>query len=240
MMIFDAIREKIKAGKKQIALLVDPDKFSQEQLDALTQNEKHIDLIFVGGSFTFKHIGDVIARLKENVTIPVILFPGDVTQLSANADALLMLSLISGRNPEYLIGNHVLAAPRIMEYGLEPIPTGYIVLNGGKKTAVSYISNTNPIPSEQHDIIVATALAGKYLGLKMIYLETGSGATHTASPDLVKKVKSTVDLPLIVGGGIKTTEQVKALFDAGADIAVIGTLFESNPYALKEFIEGMQ
>ncbi|MFC0877089.1 geranylgeranylglyceryl/heptaprenylglyceryl phosphate synthase [Saccharicrinis sp. FJH2] len=238
-MIFELINDKIKAGKKQVAVLVDPDKFSGEQLNALQCHEKRIDLIFVGGSFTFKHIGDVIARIKEMVSIPVILFPGDVTQLSANADAMLMLSLISGRNPEYLIGNHVLAAPRIMEYGLEPIPTGYIVLNGGKKTAVSYISNTNPIPSEQHDIIVATALAGKYLGLKMIYLETGSGATHTASPELVKKVKSTVDLPLIVGGGIKTADQLKSLFNAGADIAVIGTLFENNPDALQDILNGI-
>ncbi|MFB6343875.1 geranylgeranylglyceryl/heptaprenylglyceryl phosphate synthase [Saccharicrinis sp. FJH62] len=236
-MIFELINDKIKAGKKQVAVLVDPDKFSGEQLNALQCHEKRIDLIFVGGSFTFKHIGDVIARIKEMVSIPVILFPGDVTQLSANADAMLMLSLISGRNPEYLIGNHVLAAPRIMEYGLEPIPTGYIVLNGGKKTAVSYISNTNPIPSEQHDIIVATALAGKYLGLKMIYLETGSGATHTASPELVKKVKSTVDLPLIVGGGIKTADQLTSLFNAGADIAVIGTLFENNPDALQNILD---
>ncbi|MFB6317979.1 geranylgeranylglyceryl/heptaprenylglyceryl phosphate synthase [Saccharicrinis sp. FJH54] len=239
MMIFDEINKKIATGKKQIALLIDPDKFSSGQLEAVHRHEKHIDLILVGGSFTFKHIGDVIARIKEKVSIPVILFPGDVTQLSANADALLMLSLISGRNPEYLIGNHVLAAPRIMEYGLEPIPTGYIVLNGGKKTAVSYISNTNPVPSEQHDIIVATALAGKYLGLKMIYLETGSGATHPASPELVRKVKSTVHLPLIVGGGIKTAEQLKSLFNAGADIAVIGTLFENNPEVLQDIIEGI-
>lgn len=235
-MIFKTIQEKIAAGEKQVALLIDPDKFSEAQLVNLKVFESKIDMLFVGGSFTFKHIGDVIATIKKNVSIPVVLFPGDVTQLSANADALLMLSLISGRNPEYLIGNHVLAAPRIMEYGLEPIPTGYIILNGGKKTAVSYISNTDPIPSEQHDIVVATALAGKYLGLKMIYLETGSGAPHTASPDLVKKVKSKVDLPLIVGGGIKNATQLNDLFDAGADIGVIGTLFETNPKALEDIL----
>lgn len=232
MKVFKHIISSIEAGKKLVALLIDPDKFSSDQLLALVRHEANIDLIFVGGSFTFKHIGDVINAIKKQVRIPVVLFPGDVTQLSANADALLMLSLISGRNPEYLIGNHVLAAPRIMEYGLEPIPTGYIVLNGGKKTAVSYISNTSPIPSEQHDIVIATALAGKYLGLKMIYLETGSGAMHTASPELVRKVKHTIDLPLIVGGGIKSAEQARNLFDAGADIAVIGTLFETNPDAI--------
>ena len=236
MKVFDSILQKINAGNKLIALLIDPDKFSNKQVEALKINEALIDIVLVGGSFTFKHIGKVIAGIKEVISIPVILFPGDVTQLTDEADAMLMLSLISGRNPEYLIGNHVLAAPRILEYNLETIPTGYIVINGGKKTAVSYISNTDPIPSEQEDIIVATALAGKYLGHKLIYLETGSGASHTAPAGLIKKVKETVQLPLIVGGGIRSVEQASEVLNAGADIIVIGTLFETNPDAVREII----
>ena len=240
MKIFNSITAKINEGKKIIALLIDPDKCSKAQLEVLKENSGLIDLILVGGSFTFKHIGDVIDEIKSVVDIPILLFPGDVTQLSDKADALLMLSLISGRNPEYLIGNHVLAAPRIYEYGLETIPTGYIVINGGKETAVSYISNTSPIPTDQHDIVVATALAGKYLGLKMIYLEAGSGAHNSASTDLIKKVKKTVDLPLIVGGGIRSKQQALDVFNAGADVIVIGTLFESDPKLLKDVLLGVK
>lgn len=239
MKVFESISEKITRGKKLISLLIDPDKFSPEQIKALKQYASAIDLVLVGGSFTFKHIGDVIVAIKEAVSIPVVLFPGDITQLTDKADAMLMLSLISGRNPEYLIGNHVLAAPRIQEYGLETIPTGYIVINGGKKTAVSYISSTDPIPSEQHDIIVATALAGKYLGLQMIYLESGSGAKHSASPQLINKVKKATRLPLIVGGGIRSAGQAIEVLSAGADMVVIGTLFETNPGDIGRVIEAV-
>ncbi len=237
MKVFSNIKSRISEGRKLVAILVDPDKFGRNQFDALRRHEKNIDLLLVGGSFTFRQTDQVVETIKLAVDIPVVLFPGDVTQLSARADAMLMLSLISGRNAEFLIGNHVLAAPRILESKLETIPVGYILIDGGKRTAVSYISNTMPIPADQHDIAVATALAGKYLGLQMIYLEAGSGAAFPVDPVLVEKVKKAVKIPVIAGGGIRTTQQAVSLLKAGADIIVIGSLFENNPESIESIIE---
>ena len=240
MKVFSHIKSRISEGKKIVAILVDPDKFGRNQLDALRKFEGSIDLLLVGGSFTFRQTDQVVETLKLAVDIPVVLFPGDVTQLSAKADAMLMLSLISGRNAEFLIGNHVLAAPRILESKLETIPVGYILIDGGKRTAVSYISNTMPIPSGQHDIVVATALAGKYLGLQMIYLEAGSGAEFAVEPALVEKVKKAVKIPVVAGGGIRSARQAVDLLKAGADIIVIGSLFENNPEAIASIIESVR
>jgi phosphoglycerol geranylgeranyltransferase len=237
MKVFSNIKSRISEGRKMVSILVDPDKFGRVQLDALRRHEKNIDLLLVGGSFTFRQTDQVVETIKLAVDIPVVLFPGDVTQLSARADAMLMLSLISGRNAEFLIGNHVLAAPRILESKLETIPVGYILIDGGKRTAVSYISNTMPIPADQHDIAVATALAGKYLGLQMIYLEAGSGANFPVDPVLVEKVKKAVKIPVVAGGGIRTTQQAVSLLKAGADIIVIGSLFENNPESIESIIE---
>ncbi|MCB0813121.1 MAG: phosphoglycerol geranylgeranyltransferase [Flavobacteriales bacterium] len=178
-------------------------------------------------------------RVKDLSDRPVVLFPGSPAQLSGHADALLFLSLISGRNPELLIGHHVTSAPTVKALGLEAIPTGYLLVDGGRMTTAHYVSQTSPIPHDKPGIAAATALAGELLGLKAIYLDTGSGAPRTVAPDMVKAVRQAVDLPIIVGGGIRSTEQAQALCEAGADMLVVGTAFEEDPervFALREAV----
>ena len=180
-------------------------------------------MILIGGSIVFNGIDETVKTIKSLTSKPVYLFPGSILQVSKYADGILLLSLISGRNPEFLIGNHVLAAPKIKKSGIEVIPTGYILVNSGIDTSVSYMSNTAPIPYCKNDIAVATALAGEMLGLQTIYLEAGSGALKPVSAKMISEVKSQIKIPLIVGGGIKTTEQLYAILQAGADMVVIGT-----------------
>lgn len=222
-----------------LALLIDPDKCHGRVLEDQVEliNKYRPQLILVGGSLTTYPVDEVVRFLKENTEVPVVLYPGHPVQVSFAADALLFLSMISGRNPELLIGAHVTAAPAIFRSGLETIPTGYMLVNGGTPTSVEYISQTQPIPAQKTDIALATALAGQMLGLKMIYMDAGSGAKHPIPPRMIKRVKEELSVPLMIGGGIDTPEKLKSAFLNGADIVVAGNALEKSPDLLKSFAE---
>ena len=238
MSVLKTLRDRHALGKKSIAILVDPDK--AEDPSRLLQlvnmaSENCIDFFFVGGSLvTTSNLAEVVKVIKENVTIPVVLFPGNSMQVEPTADALLFLSLISGRNPELLIGQHVVAAPIIRNTKLEVIPTGYILINSGRITSVAYISNTTPIPDDKYSLAACTALAGEMLGLQSIYLDAGSGAEKEISAKMIATVRKSVSVPLIVGGGINTSQKALNALEAGADMIVIGNALEKNPNLLME------
>lgn len=234
MTIYEHLIALSGAGQKSLFLLIDPDKFDEQNIDLIQQNKSKISAILVGGSLTFEPIDDVIVTLQKTIDLPVIIFPGNAMQVSDSADAIFFLSLVSGRNPEFLIGNHVYAAPKIMRAGLEAIPVGYVLVESGETTCVEYVSNTKPIPRKKSDIAVATAMAAKLLGMKMIYLEAGSGADNHVPLHMIMAVKKAVDLPLIVGGGIRSSETINAIYRAGADFVVIGNHFENNPDFLRD------
>ena len=223
-------------AKKSIALLLDPDKAKGESLQNIlkTANESKTDYIFAGGSLTFTGIDNLIIEIRKLCSIPVILFPGNLLQLTLKADVILLLSLISGRNPELIIGNHVIAAPHLKDVKEKLVSVGYILIGCGKKTSVEYISQTEAIPCDKPEIAVATALAGEMLGLQMIYLEAGSGATNPVPVDLVKAVRQNISIPLAVGGGIKNKDEVEEIFNAGADLIILGNACENNPELLTE------
>ncbi len=225
-----------------LAVLIDPDKAGKEYLNKILQycNLGFVDFLFVGGSTTYNSIDLLITEIKKQTKTPVIVFPGNYLQISDKADAILFLSLISGRNPEFLIGNHVLAAQSIKKSGIETIPSGYILIDSGKITSVEYMSNTKPIPADKPEIICSTAIAGELLGLKCIYLEAGSGAKNSLDIEIIKKVKQSIDIPLIVGGGIKTKEDLQKKASAGADLIVIGTLFEQKPELIPLFYKSLK
>jgi len=222
--------------KKSIALLLDPDKAKGESLQHILKkaNETSTDYIFAGGSLTFNSIDNLINDIKELSSIPVILFPGNLLQLTLNADIILLLSLISGRNSELLIGNHVIAAPYLKNAKEKLVSVGYILISCGNKTTVEYISQTDSIPSDKPEIAVATAMAGEMLGLKMIYLEAGSGASNPVPLSLIKTVRQNITIPLAVGGGIKNEQEIEGIFNAGADLIVLGNGCEKNPELLSE------
>ena len=188
-----------------------------------------VDYIFAGGSITFNSIDNLIDSIKERCSIPVVLFPGNLLQLSSRADSIMLLSLISGRNPELLIGNHVLAAPFLKDVRQKLIPVGYILINCGSKTSVEYMSQTEAIPSDKTDIVVATAMAGEMLGLKMIYLEGGSGALKPVPPALIRNVRKNITIPLAVGGGIRSGSQIEEAYNEGADLVILGNGVERDP-----------
>lgn len=232
MDIYSSIQEKCRENKKQLAVLVDPDKLGVPEIGRLADiaSKAKADYFFVGGSLLINNqLDQSVKTLKENSHIPVILFPGNTMQLSWKADAILFLSLISGRNAEMLIGRHVISAPYIRISPLEVISCGYILVESGKQTAVQYMSNTSPVPADKNDIAICTAMAGEMLGLKMIYLEAGSGASHAVPPEMIRQVKESLSIPLIVGGGIRTPEQAGLACRNGADLIVIGTAFEKDP-----------
>jgi phosphoglycerol geranylgeranyltransferase len=235
------IFNQISQPGKKFALLIDPDKYSVHSLIAtlFTAEEAGINLILVGGSLVSDKIDTCIEIIRKNTRIPVVLFPGSLMQLSNKADAILLLSLISGRNPDYLIGNHVLAAPYLKKSSLEIIPTAYILIGEGNGSSVEYISNTRPIPANKTDLTVATAIAGEMMGNKLVYLESGSGACQSVAPELIREVKKNIGLPLIVGGGIRTPEQVHAITQAGADMIVVGNVVESNTKILNMLVKAM-
>lgn len=219
------------AGKKGFAILVDPDKIPLEGVEALAKsiNQAGIDFIFVGGSLLVNdNIRHLIPGLKEHARAPVILFPGNLQQINHSADGILFLSLISGRNPDMLIGNHVIAAPILKQSGMEVLPTGYMLIDTGRKTAVNYMSNTQPIPYDKADIAACTAMAGEMLGLQLLYMDGGSGAEKTISTEMISAVAGAVDIPLIVGGGIRNLRHAEAILKAGADIIVVGNALENN------------
>ncbi len=217
-------------NQKLLAILVDPDK--TKELDRMTvlAAEKKVDVLLVGGSLISNGSMDgTIQRIKKNYSGPVVIFPGDVTQTSPFADAILFLSLISGRNADLLIGKHVLSAPILKKSGIEVVACGYMLVNSGTPTSVEYISNTVPIPHNKSDIASATAMAGEMLGLKCIYMESGSGAEQEVSMEMIEQVAKSIDIPLIIGGGIKSKAGVELAWNAGATMVVVGTAVEENP-----------
>lgn len=234
--IYSEIISNIQKGKKLFAVLIDPDKTSNSSLQQICQNSE-IDFFLVGGSLLTKNnTFQTIEKLKKWANCPIILFPGNSYQIEENADALLFLSLISGRNPDALIGQHVAMAPIIQQMNLEVISTGYMLIDSGKPTTALYMSQTTPIPAEKPEIAMATALAGEMLGLKMIYMDGGSGAINPISPEMISTVKKNITVPLIIGGGINTLEKAQLAYNNGADIIVIGNKIEENPLFIQEII----
>lgn len=224
------------SDRKAVAQLIDPDRAGEETLAAVAgyAAEAGADILLVGGSLTSVTVSSVIRRLKELSDKPVILFPGDLTQLTAEADAVFLLSLISGRNPELLIGNHVIAAPHLKHMRDRVIPVGYMLVDCGRGTSVEYMSQTSPLPYDKHDIAVATALAGEMLGMAAIYLEGGSGAARPVDPVMIRAVRSELRIPLITGGGLNTPGRIEEALAAGADMVVIGNGCEQDPLLIHE------
>lgn len=231
------LNDRKNRGLKTLAVLVDPDK--TVQLEELIQVCKSAtpDIFLVGGSFKGDEmVSNCIHQLRATMKIPIALFPGNMNQVVSDADALLLLSVISSRNPELLIGRHVEAALRIMQSGLEIVPTGYILVESGRLTSVQYMSQSLPVPRTKPELAAATAMAGEQLGMKVIYLEAGSGADQTVPSEMIEAVKRSIDAVLFTGGGISTQDQLSKCYEAGADVAVIGNALEQNPKLLHEFI----
>ncbi len=235
--IYNSITASKLKGEKLLAVLIDPDKAKLDSLSGIIQK---IDLslathIFVGGSIVKEKATDLVVKeIKKYTKLPVVLFPGDVTQITNNADAILFLSLISGRNADYLIEKHVQSVAKLKDSNLEVIPTGYILIESGNSTAVEHVSRTKPMHREPIQKIVETAKAGELLGMKLIYLEAGSGAKEPVSETIIKLVKQELQVPLIVGGGIRTRKQLENAYQSGADLIVIGTAFEENESFFEE------
>ena len=236
-MIGQQIQDFARNGKKLFAVLIDPDKYDEHSLIDLASRARksEVHYFFVGGSLmTTEKFDQTIQILKSISDIPVVIFPGSNVQISEKADGILLLSLISGRNPEYLIGQHVVAAPYLKKAKLEIIPTGYILIEGKNSTTANYMSNTLPIPADKAEIAACTAMAGEMLGLKMIYMDGGSGAGSVISSKMIETVKKQIDIPLIVGGGICNAEQAQAVWMAGADVVVVGNALEKDPSLIHE------
>lgn len=235
--IYTTLTEKKKKGKKQFAILIDPDKVNAGSVSRMVDIavESGVDYFLVGGSLVVSNFMDsCIQIIKKECSVPVVLFPGSPSQISKHADALLYLSLISGRNPEMLIGQHVVSAPLVKQSGLEIISTGYMVIDGGAPTTVSYISNATPLPSDKNDIAVCTAMAGEMLGMKLIYMDAGSGAKKPITETMIAEVANNISIPLIIGGGIKDPEKAYLNCKAGADVIVVGNAFEKDTSLVKE------
>ncbi len=235
MNILSLLQDNARQGKKQLALLIDPDKYFSTSTPKLLEQSVLPDYIFVGGSLLSQDVlQDCLSDIKSKTKVPVVLFPGSVMQVNAQADALLLLSLISGRNPELLIGKHVEAVPYILKAKIETMPTAYMLIDGGGISSVQYMSNTMPIPANKTDIAVLTALAGKMLGLQLLYLDAGSGAQRSVPAKMISTLKQQVGLPIIIGGGIADTATIEDKYKAGADVVVIGNAIESHPNFLAE------
>lgn len=235
--IYQSLLQRKAKGQKSFAVLIDPDKVTADKIDDLTALAVNagVDYFFVGGSLVISNqLDEVVKRVKQQCTIPVILFPGSPSQLSAYADALLYLSLISGRNPELLIGQHVISAPFVRQSKLEIISTGYMVIDGGAPTTVSYISNASPIPFDKNEIAMCTAMAGEMLGMKLIYMDAGSGAKRPITESMITEVSKVIDVPLVIGGGITNPEKAYLNCKAGADVIVIGNAIEKDSSLIRE------
>ena len=240
--IYNSLTEKKRQGKKSFAVLIDPDKVNKPMLDELTGLciAAKVDYLLVGGSLVISnHLDECVQHIKQNCSIPVILFPGSPSQISKYADALLYLSLISGRNPELLIGQHVVSAPFVKQSGLEIMSTGYIVVDGGAPTTVSYISNASPVPSDKNEIAMCTAMAGEMLGMKLIYMDSGSGAKRPISETMIESVAKSISSPLIIGGGITDPEKAYLNCKAGADVIVVGNAIEKDASLIKEMSDAV-
>jgi putative glycerol-1-phosphate prenyltransferase len=243
MTVYQSFLEKKKNGHKSFAILVDPDKAGKSSLHAVIDLaiEAGADYFFVGGSLVISNqLDEIVLEIKQQCNIPVVLFPGSPSQISRHADALLYLSLISGRNPELLIGQHVISAPFVKKSGLEIMSTGYMVVDGGAPTTVSYISNASPIPSDKNDIALCTAMAGEMLGMKLIYMDAGSGAKKAITEEMISAVSRNIDVPLIIGGGIRDAEKAYRNCKAGADVIVVGNAIEKDATLIKEMAAAVQ
>lgn len=237
-----SVQNRLRRSKPGVLALFDPDRIPAAHIKKLTEFvcEQDVAAILVGSSLLISHNFDgFVATVKRNADKPIILFPGCAHQISSHADAIFFLSLLSGRNPEFLIGEHVKAVFLIKEYNLEVIPVGYILIKSGGFTAVEYMSNTRAIPRLKPEIAVAHALAGKYLGMSHIYLEAGSGGSKPVPRNTVRHVKKAIDIPLIVGGGIRTARDAKGIFEAGADFIVLGSIIEKSPKQFKEIMRSL-
>ena len=244
MTVYQQLLHCRQTGSKALAVLIDPDKVDDLaacQRLVRASEESKVDFFLVGGSLiTRDNFGDVIRLIKAESRVPVVLFPGSNLHIESSADAILFLSLISGRNAELLIGQHVVAAPVLKRSGMEVLPTGYILINSGGATAVSYMSNTVPIPHDKPSVAACTAMAGEMLGLKLIYLEAGSGAGQPIEGKTIRLVRKSVDVPLIVGGGISDRYKAQRALEAGADMLVVGNSIENDPSLLTELAELME
>ena len=237
MNVYQSLQEKKRHGQKSFAILIDPDKVSTASLIPLIDLAiaAKADYFLVGGSLVVSdNLDTCILAIKQHCNVPIMLFPGSPSQISRHADALLYLSLISGRNADLLIGQHVISAPFVKKSGLEIISTGYMVIDGGAPTTVSYISNATPIPADKADIALCTAMAGEMLGKKLIYMDAGSGARKAISEEMISLVAANIDVPLIVGGGIKDAEKAYLNCKAGADVIVVGNAIEKDSSLIKE------
>ncbi|HEX8549009.1 MAG TPA: geranylgeranylglyceryl/heptaprenylglyceryl phosphate synthase [Cytophagaceae bacterium] len=241
-LIYKGLLSTYKTGQKAFAVLLDPDKLYQKNAEEIIKAAEscNIDYFFVGGSIlTQDFLEEVILEIKRKTNIPVIIFPGSNQHISKKADGILLLSLISGRNPEFLIGQHVISAPILKESGLEILPTGYMLVDCGSQTTVSYISNTTPIPYDKNDIAACTAMAGEMLGLKLIFLDGGSGAAKPVHKKMIASVRKAVDVPIIVGGGINSSSKALDALSAGADLIVIGNGIEERTELMYEVSEAV-
>jgi phosphoglycerol geranylgeranyltransferase len=240
--IYQQLVQKKQQKQKCFALLIDPDKVTHLLLDKLINLavEARVNYLFVGGSLVVSnHLHDVVQHIKKHCSIPVVLFPGSPSQITKYADALLYLSLVSGRNPELLIGQHVISAPAVKQTGLEILSTGYMVIDGGAPTTVSYISNAAPIPADKNEIAMCTAMAAEMLGMKLIYMDAGSGAKQPITESMIETVSLSITAPLIVGGGITHPEKAYLNCKAGADVIVVGNAIEKDASLIKEMSDAV-
>jgi len=235
MHIKDKILQQAENGK-MLSVLIDPDRIGEKYLSQVIDFSSRcgVDFFLVGGSIVFSSVEVIVEKIKKACNIPTVVFPGNAMQISGNADALLFISLISGRNPEYLIGQHVISAPLLKKMDIPVIPVGYILIENGRTTSVEYMSSTCPIPADKPEIVTATAIAGEMLGLKAIYLEAGSGACQSVGLNVISEVRKNIEIPLIVGGGIRNGKEAETIYQAGADIIVAGTAVEHDPGIIEE------
>ena len=234
------IKERQAQKLKSLVLLIDPDKFDEQSFNKLKELEafEKADFVFVGGSLIQgTNLGETIQKIKSICKKPVVIFPGSNMHIDSQADGILLLSLISGRNPDFLIGQHIVAAPILKKSKLEILPTGYMLIEGGKQTTASYMSNTTPIPHDKPEVAVCTAMAGEMLGLQLMYADTGSGANKPVSNKMIYMLRKMINTPLIVGGGIKTAQQADEIWQAGADLLVVGNAIEENPNFITELYQ---
>lgn len=244
MSVFQTLLNRLASQKANYLVLIDPDRKNDERLEELVAgvNAAGVDAVLVGGSLIMDGgFERRVQTIKAASRVPVILFPGASNQLSGHADAILFMSLLSGRNPQYLIGEQVQAAPVVRHLGLEVIPTGYLLLAGGSPTAVEFMSNSQPLPMDKPDLVLAHALAAQYLGMSLVYLETGSGAQRAVSDEIVRTVTGELDIPVLVGGGIRTPDEAASKVRAGARFVVTGSALErSDPVgAMQAFADAV-
>ena len=241
MTIIEQLESIIGQYRAGYLVLVDPDRIKLKEIPSFAQRAQSagVDGVLLGGSFLTNDLSTIAETLKKSTDLPIILFPGSAMQVTPHADAILFMSLLSGRNANYLIGEQVKAAPMIQRVGLETISTGYILIDGGQQTAVSFISNTTPIPNDKVEIAWAHALAGQYLGMKLIYLEAGSGAKKPVPDQIIHSVKKQVTVPIIVGGGIRSPEVARKKVAAGAQFVVTGNVIEQDPSLMAAFADAI-